>query len=137
MFFASASGRGEELDVVATRSLVTGGSGFVGRALVAALVERGDDVTVADVSPPGRDDVRFVRLDLRDPDATRAACAGRDVVFHNASLVHTRRNREEDVWGVNLGGTRHVLAGCRAHGVGRLVYVSSACAVYEGRDIEN
>jgi nucleoside-diphosphate-sugar epimerase len=120
-----------------TRSLVTGGSGFVGRALVAALVERGDRVTVVDVAPvaiPGAD-CRVV--DLRDEDATRAACAGHDVVFHNASLVHTRQRRADDVWNVNLGGTRHVLAGCREHGVGRLVYVSSASAVYEGRDIEN
>ena len=121
-----------------TRSLVTGGSGFVGRALVDALVARGDEVTVADVSDgPPRDGVRFVRLDLRDERATRAACAGQDVVFHNASLVHTRRTHVDDVWAVNLGGTRHVLAGCREHGVPRLIYVSSASAVYEGRDIEN
>jgi sterol-4alpha-carboxylate 3-dehydrogenase (decarboxylating) len=123
--------------VGAIRSLVTGGSGFVGRALVEALVQRGDDVTVADLAPSPRRDVRFARLDLRDAEATRAVCAGQDVVFHNASLVHTRNNREADVWGVNLGGTRHVLAGCREHGVGRLVYVSSASVVYEGRDIEN
>jgi sterol-4alpha-carboxylate 3-dehydrogenase (decarboxylating) len=124
--------------VAATRSLVTGGNGFVGRALVDALVRRGDDVTVVDHAPgPPRDGVRFSRVDLRDERATRAACAGHDVVFHNASLVHTRHSREEDVWAVNLGGTRHVIAGCREHGVRRLVYVSSASAVYEGRDIEN
>jgi sterol-4alpha-carboxylate 3-dehydrogenase (decarboxylating) len=118
--------------------LVTGGSGFVGRALVDALVARGDEVTVADFAPAAfAPNVRFVPLDLRDAAATRAACEGQDVVFHNASLVHTRRNREEDVWAVNLGGTRNVLAGCRDHGVKRLVYVSSASAVYEGRDIEN
>jgi nucleoside-diphosphate-sugar epimerase len=123
---------------VTTKSLVTGGAGFVGRALVDALVLRGDEVTVVDFADAApRPDVRFVRLDLRDAEATRASCAGQDTVFHSASLVHTKRNREADVWAVNLGGARNVLAGCREHGVGRLIYVSSASAVYEGRDIEN
>jgi nucleoside-diphosphate-sugar epimerase len=124
--------------MTAIRSLVTGGSGFIGRLLVDALVARGDEVTVVDFAEkPPRPDVRFLRVDLRDAEATSAFCAGQDVVFHNASVVHTRRNREEDVWAVNFGGTRHVLAGCREHGVARLIYVSSASAVYEGRDIEN
>jgi sterol-4alpha-carboxylate 3-dehydrogenase (decarboxylating) len=124
--------------VTATKSLVTGGSGFIGRLLVDALLARGDDVTVVDFSEkPPRPDVRFLRVDLRDADKTRAFCAGQDVIFHNASIVHTRRSREEDVWAVNFGGARNVLAGCREQGVARLVYVSSASAVYEGRDIEN
>ncbi|HMI89223.1 MAG TPA: NAD-dependent epimerase/dehydratase family protein [Polyangiaceae bacterium] len=124
--------------MTATKSVVTGGSGFIGRLLVDALLARGDDVTVVDFSEkPPRPDVRFLRVDLRDADKTRAFCAGQDVIFHNASIVHTRRSREEDVWAVNFGGARNVLAGCREHGVARLVYVSSASAVYEGRDIEN
>jgi nucleoside-diphosphate-sugar epimerase len=123
---------------MATKSVVTGGSGFIGRLLVDALVARGDEVTVVDFAEkPPRSDVRFLRVDLRDGEATRAFCAGQDVVFHNASIVHTRRTREDDVWAVNFGGARNVLAGCKAHGVQRLVYVSSASAVYEGRDIEN
>jgi sterol-4alpha-carboxylate 3-dehydrogenase (decarboxylating) len=124
--------------MIAVKSLVTGGCGFIGRLLVDALVARGDEVTVVDFAEkPPRPDVRFLRVDLRDREATSAFCAGQDVVFHNASVVHTRRNREEDVWAVNFGGTRNVLAGCREHGVARLIYVSSASAVYEGRDIEN
>jgi len=120
------------------RSLVTGGSGFVGRALVDALVERGDDVTVLDVTPEGpRPDIRYLRVDLRDSDETAAACENQDVVFHTASLVHTRRNREEEIHAVNVGGTENVMAGCRAHGVPRLVYLSSASVVYEGVDICN
>jgi nucleoside-diphosphate-sugar epimerase len=57
-------------------------------------------------------------------------------IFHNASLVHTKHNREEDVWSVNLGGTRSVLRAAWDNGVKKLVYVSTASAVYEGRDIE-
>lgn len=118
-------------------SLVTGGCGFLGRFLVDALVRRGDRVTVLDHRvDPWRDDVAFVSADICDPDAVARACEGQTEVFHNASLVHTRHSRVEQVRAVNEGGARNVLAGCRRHGVPRLVYVSSASVVYEGRDIE-
>ncbi|MCB9750805.1 MAG: NAD-dependent epimerase/dehydratase family protein [Myxococcales bacterium] len=122
-----------------TRSLVTGGLGFVGRHLVNALADRGDAVTAVDLragESSWRDDVALRQLDLRDPAAVSELVRGHDIVFHNASLVHTKHNRVRDVWDVNLGGTENVLAACREHGVARLVYVSSASVVYEGRDIE-
>ncbi|MEM1033689.1 MAG: NAD-dependent epimerase/dehydratase family protein [Myxococcota bacterium] len=122
-----------------TKSLVTGARGFVGRHLVAALAARGDEVTASDLGPeaPGAGESRYVAADLRDDEAVADLVAGHDVVFHNASVVHTRRTGEDVVWDVNEGGTRRVIAGCRRHGVPRLVYVSSASAVYEGEDIEN
>jgi len=119
-------------------ALVTGGGGFIGRALVDGLVDRGDRVTVVEHAGEAfRDDVTFVQGDVRDADALRRLCEGVDVVFHNASLVHTKWNRIDDVWAVNLEGTKHVLAACRANDVPKLIYVSSASVVYEGRDIEN
>jgi sterol-4alpha-carboxylate 3-dehydrogenase (decarboxylating) len=120
------------------RVVVTGGGGFVGRHLVDALVERGDDVVCVDFSAkPWREDVTFVAADIRDAKAMAAACAGADTVFHNASVVHTKNNRQDEVWSVNLGGTESVLAACKAANVGKLIYVSSASAVYEGMDIKN
>ncbi|MFO0763116.1 MAG: NAD-dependent epimerase/dehydratase family protein [Byssovorax sp.] len=120
------------------KSVVTGGAGFVGRHLVDALKKRGDLVTTIDVGQkPFRDDVTTLDADIRDVSAMTAAFAGAEVVYHNASIVHTKKNREEDVWSVNLGGTESVLAACKAASVPRLVYVSSASAVYEGRDLEN
>ena len=118
-------------------SLVTGGAGFVGRALVAGLRARGDRVIV--VEPSGeawRDDIEFARVDIRDTEALSKVCEGVHTVFHNASLVHTKHNREEDVWSVNLGGARSVLRACWRARVPKLVYVSTASAVYEGDDIE-
>jgi sterol-4alpha-carboxylate 3-dehydrogenase (decarboxylating) len=118
-------------------SLVTGGGGFVGRALVAALVARGDRVIV--VEPHGtafRSDVRFERVDIRDTEALSALCQGVTSIFHNASLVHTKHNRVEDVWSVNLGGARSVLRAAWAARVPKLIYVSTASAVYAGQDIE-
>lgn len=118
--------------------IITGGLGFVGRALVNRFADAGHEVVCADMRDAAfRDDVAFVNLDIRDRDAVHAACAGADTVIHNASLVHTKHNREADVWAVNLTGTENVLAACQANSVARLVYISSASVVYEGRDIEN
>lgn len=107
--------------------LVTGGGGFLGHALCRGLVERGHEVAsfnrghYADLDPLG---VRQIRGDLADRDAVAAACAGMDAVFHNAAKA--------GAWGsydsyhqANVVGTDHVLAACRARGIGRLVYTST------------
>jgi len=121
-----------------TKALVTGAGGFVGRHLVTALMERGDDVITADVAEmAAQEGVRSLRFDICDAEAVAEACGGVDVVFHAASVVHTRTTNRDLVFAINEGGTRHVLDACRVHGVARLVYVSSASVVYEGRDIEH
>lgn len=118
--------------------VITGGQGFVGRALVDRFADLGHEVICADMNDrPFRGDVNFTRLDIRDKAAVSAALAGVDSVIHNASLVHTRHNRVADVWAVNLSGTENILDACAAHRIPRLVYISSASAVYEGADIEN
>lgn len=118
-------------------SVVTGGGGFVGRHLVASLVERGDEVRVLDIVEPEGLDAEFRKVDITDAAAVCDALEGAECVFHNASLVHTKHNRAELVQRVNLDGTRHVLEACRAHGVPKLVYVSSGSVVYDGQDIED
>lgn len=107
--------------------LVTGGGGFLGHALCRGLIERGHEVAsynrghYPDLDPLG---VRQIRGDLADRDAVIAACAGVDAVFHNAAKA--------GAWGsyesyhlANVAGTENVLAACRAHGIGRLVYTST------------
>lgn len=118
-------------------SVVTGGGGFVGRHLVSALHARGDRVRTIDLRFPSDLPGEHVRADITDPAALRDAIAGADVVFHNASAVHTKQAHVDLVRKVNVDGTRHVIDACRAAGVARLVYVSSGSVVYEGRDIEN
>jgi len=123
---------------MAQKSLVTGGCGFVGWNLVDALITRGDEVTVVDVQDAAhRPDVRYIQASITDLDAMRKAVDGMDTVIHNASLVHTKWNKEDVVWDVNLGGTKSVLQACQEKGVPKLIYISSASAVYEGKDIEN
>lgn len=114
------------------RCLVTGGAGYVGRALVRRLRAAGCVVRSFDVLPhrhEGDGDVEIVVGDLRDSAAVRAACAGIDTVFHTAALINIlSRYREAErvtVFGVNVEGTRHVLAAAAEAGVSAFVHTSS------------
>ena len=116
--------------------LVTGGCGFIGSNLVNGLLDAGHNVTVLDFGGrPFHDDVTFLDINICDREAVVDACAGMDSIVHNASLVHTKHNQESVIWAVNHQGTLNVMEACRRHGIARLVYISSASAVYEGEDI--
>jgi nucleoside-diphosphate-sugar epimerase len=78
--------------------------------------------------------VRFIRADLGDAGAVRAALAGFGTVFHAAAKVGVW-GKYADFFSANVSGTRAVLAGCREHGVRRLVYTSTPSVVYNGRDL--
>ena len=68
--------------------LVTGGSGFLGRGVVAGLAAAGHEVTSGDLRvPEGSGSVEHVRLDVTDPGAVSAAVAGHEAVVHLASVV--------------------------------------------------
>jgi len=121
-----------------TVSLVTGGSGFVGAAIARALKARGDEVIILDLAPECPvEGVDYRRVDITDRAAVIEACRGVDTVIHNASIVHTKQNKQDVVWGGNLGGTENMLEAARQNGVPRFVYISSGSVVYEGKDIEN
>lgn len=121
------------------RVVVTGSSGFVGRHLVAALSKRGDDVVALDVAKgehPGLERVTTVTGDLRDRATLDAAVDGAAVVYHAASRVQTREAGADEVFAINVTGTKNLLGASRDKGVQRFVYVSSASVVYDGADIE-
>jgi 2-alkyl-3-oxoalkanoate reductase len=120
--------------------LVTGGTGFLGRHLARALLARGHRVRVLgrDFSQVGdliEAGAVALAADLRDRAAVIATCAGADVVYH-AGALSAAWGRWADFHAINVGGTEAVVAGCRAHGVGRLVYVSSPSVIFDGRDHE-
>jgi nucleoside-diphosphate-sugar epimerase len=121
-----------------TVSLVTGGCGFVGAAIARALKARGDEVIVLDLAPECPvEGVDYRRIDITDKAAVTEACRGVDTVIHNASIVHTKQNKQAVIWAVNLGGTENMLAAAQHNGVPRFIYISSGSVVYEGKDIEN
>src|SRR5476649_440856 len=118
-------------------TLVTGGTGFLGRRLVERLLAGGRRVTVLARSPaPDLEarGVRFLRASLDDTEAVRAACAGIESVFHVAAKVGVW-GRYDDFFRTNVLGTRALLDGCRAHGVQRLVHTSTPSVVYNGHDL--
>jgi len=119
-----------------TRILVTGGSGFLGNAIVRRLVARGDDV----VTLARHRSTNLAALgvsqhlgDIGDREAVLAATARVDAVIHTAAKA--------GVWGdpaayraANVDGTAHVLHACRAHHVRALVHTSSPSVVFDGTD---
>jgi 2-alkyl-3-oxoalkanoate reductase len=121
------------------RVLVTGGTGFLGRHLVARLRESGRDVAVLARTPAPELEqrgVRFIQAALDDPRAVRAACEGVETIFHAAARVGVW-GRYEDFLRVNVLGTRALLEGARTHGVKRFIYTSTPSVVYNGRDLAN
>lgn len=117
--------------------LVTGGTGFLGRRLVERLLAAGRPVAILGRTPaPDLENrgVRFIRAALDDTAAVAAACAGVETVFHVAAKVGVW-GRYDDFFRTNVLGTRALLAGCRAHGVRRLVHTSTPSVVYNGRDL--
>jgi len=122
--------------------LVVGGAGFLGRHIVAQLLEHPrfkHGVRVFDLRDPQIPGVaRAVTGDLRKAEDVVAAVAGCDVVIHVATATPTSENAldKELMDGVNVRGTYNVVEACRHAGVRRLVYTSSASVVFAGEDLD-
>jgi UDP-glucose 4-epimerase len=117
------------------RYVVTGGAGFIGSNIVGALTRDGCPVAVLDNLSSGYESnlrpfpaVRFVKGDVRDPEAVAAALEGADVVFHLAASVGNKRSIDDPVTDaeINVLGTIRILEAARKYGVRKIVVTSSA-----------
>ena len=119
--------------------LVTGGGGFLGKAIVKMLRARGEEVRVLgrshypDVEAMG---ATCIRGDVEDLKVVKDAVDGCDVVYHVAAKA--------GVWGdpkaydaANITGTQNIIDACCARGVGRLVHTSSPSVTFDGGDAIN
>jgi UDP-glucose 4-epimerase len=116
------------------RVLVTGGSGFIGSALVDALRTSGAEVYVADLHPFPDHAISTVVGDLREPDVLAEALAPRpEAIFHLAARTSVLESVQDPqgVFDVNVLLTQRLLEGARASGVRSFVFASTNAVVGE------
>jgi nucleoside-diphosphate-sugar epimerase len=114
-------------------SLVTGGAGMLGRAIVSQLLEMGGSVRIIDIEPAGNDRAEMIVGDIRDAAAVRRACTGVDTVFHTAAAVWDPKLPPGIYEETNVTGTQIIIDTCIQLGVPRLVYSSSLDVVLDGK----
>jgi dihydroflavonol-4-reductase len=117
--------------------LVTGATGFMGRALVARLLDEGRAVRVLERRPSDAFDglaVEHVTGDVTQPETLAAACAGAETVFNLAGVLSYDAKDEARLQTVNVDGLSNVLAAAREAGSRRVVQVSSVAAVGYAED---
>jgi len=113
---------------MATRVLVTGASGFVGRHLLPALAAEGLDVIACGRHPPAASGAAFRAIDDIATADWGGVLAGVDAVVHAAGIAHTRTGADSDYDSINAEATLRLAAQCVGR-VGRLVFLSSIRAI--------
>jgi len=126
-----------ESSTISKNILVTGGGGFLGKAIVRQLIAKGHRVTsFSRHAHPELDALGVPQLqaDIADAGAVEDALKGRDAVFHTAAKA--------GVWGAfdsyfrtNVTGTQNIIAACRSRRVPFLVFTSSPSVVFDGGDM--
>jgi len=113
------------------RVLITGGAGFFGFHMANKLIQHGHEVRLLDIADYIEEDyidpVEFHKGDVRDRKVVDRVMRGVDAVIHAAAALPLWPRRE--IFSVNVEGTRTVLESAQAHGVPRVVFISST-AVY-------
>jgi len=116
------------------RVLVTGATGFVGGAVVRALVKAGHDVRVLVRPQSDRRNLRDLSIevyhgDVCDLDSVRRATAGCAQVYHVAALYKLWVRRKADMYASNVTGTENILSAARESNVKKVVYTSSVATL--------
>lgn len=123
---------------LAEKVLVTGGGGFLGRAIVRRLIDRGDDVrSLARNFYPELEEmgVDQVQGDISNSETVARACEDRTIVYHVAAKPPPW-GKYEDYHQTNVLGTQNIIDSCLNQNQSRLIYTSSPSVVHNGQDIE-
>ncbi len=121
------------------KALVTGGGGFLGKAIVKKLLQQ--QVTVTSFSRQFYPElekmgVKQIQGDLSSRRDVADALKGMDVVFHSAAKFGIM-GPLKDYIPTNVTGTQNVIDGCLAHSVKQLIYTSSPSVIFNDSDMEN
>jgi dihydroflavonol-4-reductase len=116
------------------KTLITGGSGFVGSAVLRQLIEAGH--TVRALLRPGSDrrnldglPIEIVNGDLTEPDSFEPALAGCDALFHVAADYRLWVPKPDEMYETNVAGTRNLMLAAAKARVKRIVYTSSVATL--------
>jgi len=120
------------------RVLVTGGAGFIGSHIAEAYLREKWEVTVLDDLSRGHESnvpkgARFIKADIRSPEARQAVATGRfDVVNHHAAQIDVRVSVDRPAFDshINVVGFVNLLEGAGEGGVKRVIFASSGGVVY-------
>jgi UDP-glucose 4-epimerase len=120
------------------RVLVTGGAGFIGSHIAEAYLREGWEVVVLDDLSRGQQSnvpkgARFVRADIRSPEARETLATGRfDVLNHHAAQIDVRVSVDRPSFDshINVVGFVNLLEGAGAGGLKRVIFASSGGVVY-------
>ena len=111
--------------------LVTGGAGFLGINLIRYLLKRNYDITSYDIAEfdyaDAKDKVTIIKGDIRDKKSLDKVMADIDLVVHCAAALPLYT--AEEIYSIDLDGTRNVLDAASKRGIKRAVHISST-AVY-------
>jgi dihydroflavonol-4-reductase len=119
------------------RVLVTGGNGFIGQHLVAALRRRHDIVRVLDLQPPPTGPLpEFIEGTILDPHDVRRELDGVDTEYHLAAISHLWTANPADFERVNQHGTELMLAVSREMAVRNIVHCSTEAILFPYRSVE-
>ena len=116
------------------KTLITGGSGFVGSAVVRQLIAAGYSVRALVRSNSDRRNlmglpVEIVTGDLRDRSSLDRALAGCSSLFHVAAVYKLWVRRREEIYETNVAGTRNIMLAAANAGVTRIIYTSSVATL--------
>ena len=127
-------------NTIKLRILVTGGSGFLGKAIVQEFLDAGSPVEVSelrildirDYDGVIDDRIHYLKGNICNQDDINKACKGIDIVIHTAAIVDWGTRSEKEVYETNFVGTQNVINACKENKVAMLVYTSSLDAVITG-----